>query len=37
MVPSRIPKSGKTADDIFRYSGLGKDAIVAKVKEILGK
>lgn len=37
MVPNRIPKSGRTADDIFRYSGLGKDAIVAKVKEILGK
>jgi len=37
MVPSRIPKSGRTADDVFRYSGLGKDAIIAKVKEILGK
>jgi transketolase len=37
MVPSRIPKSGRTADDIFDYCGLGKEAIVAKVKEILGK
>jgi len=37
MVANRIPKSGKTADDVFDYCGLGKEAIVAKVKKILGK
>ena len=37
MVCDRIPKSGKTADDVFEYCGLGKDSIVDNVKKALGK
>ena len=36
MTCSRIPKSGKSADDVFDYCGIGRDAIVKNVKAVLG-
>ena len=37
MTPRRMPKSGKTADDVLQFVGLDKGAIGRRVKEILGK
>jgi transketolase len=36
MTPKRLPKSGRTADDVLAYVGLSRDDIVAKCLEILG-
>ncbi|HUU92003.1 MAG TPA: transketolase [Phycisphaerae bacterium] len=37
MTPERMPKSGKSADDVLAYVGLDSDAICRRVKAILGK
>ena len=37
MTPERMPKSGKSADDVLAYVGLDCDAICRRVKAILGK
>jgi len=37
MTPERMPKSGKSADDVLRYVGLDRDSICRRVKAILGK
>jgi len=36
MTPERMPKSGKSADDVLAYVGLDSDAICRRVKAILG-
>jgi len=33
----RVPKSGKSAGDVFAYSGVGKADVIATVKKALGK
>ena len=37
MTPERMPKSGKSADDVLAFVGLDSDAICRRVKAILGK
>ncbi len=37
LTPERMPKSGKTADDILRYVGLDVDAICERARTLLGQ
>ena len=37
LTPERMPKSGKTADDVLKYVGLDGEAICRRAKAILGK
>ena len=37
MRPTRIPKSGRTADEVFDYCGLGRRAIIESVEKALGR
>ena len=37
MTPERMPKSGKSADDVLAYVGLDRDSICRRVRAILGK
>ena len=37
MTAGRMPKSGKTADDILRFVGLDRGAIAARARAILGR
>jgi len=37
LTPERMPKSGKTADDVLKYVGLDGEAICQRAKAILGK
>ena len=37
MTPERMPKSGKSADDVLTFVGLDRDAICRRVKALLGK
>ena len=37
LTPARMPKSGRTADDVLAYVGIDCGSIVQRVKAILGK
>ena len=37
MYVGRFPKSGKTADDILDYVGLGMQQVIAKARQIAGR
>ncbi|HOX36860.1 MAG TPA: transketolase [Candidatus Brocadiia bacterium] len=37
LVCNRIPKSGKTPEDVFAYCGLSRDAIIAAARKAIGK
>jgi len=37
MTPERMPKSGKSADDVLAYVGLDSDSICRRVRAVLGK
>jgi len=37
MTPERMPKSGKTADDVLKFIGLDWEAVCRRAKAILGK
>jgi transketolase len=37
LTPERMPKSGRTADDVLKYVGLDGEAICRRAKAILGK
>jgi transketolase len=37
MTPERMPKSGKTADDVLRFVGIDAERISQRAKAILGK
>jgi transketolase len=37
LTPGRMPKSGKTADDILKFVGLDAAAIAARARAVLGR